>query len=119
MKGPDIALRPKAAESFSLALHELATNAVKHGALTAKEGRIRVQWRLEDGEHPALYFEWLEQGLKDVGQPTRRGFGIELLTRFLPYDLGARTEVQFKPTGLKFMMQLPVTHLAERSTADR
>jgi two-component system CheB/CheR fusion protein len=119
MKGPDVALRPKAAESFSLALHELATNAVKHGALTAKGGRISVHWRLEDGEEPALHFEWLEHGLEDVPQPTRRGFGIELLTRFLPYDLGAKTEVEFKPTGLKFMMQLPASHLAERVTSDR
>ncbi len=120
--GPDIALWPKAAESFSLAIHELATNAVKHGALTAgkgKSGKIAVKWKLNGrGEKKAVHFEWVEKANGKIAEPTRRGFGMELLTRLLPYDLGAKTKVEFPQTGLRFMMELPVEHVAaQRATA--
>ncbi|HEX6741356.1 MAG TPA: sensor histidine kinase, partial [Sphingomicrobium sp.] len=115
--GPEISLWPKAAESFSLAIHELATNAVKHGALTAgngKRGKIAVKWKLNgSGDGKALRFEWVENGLDGkLAKPTRSGFGMELLTRILPYDLGAKTKVEFPATGLRFLMDLPANHVA-------
>jgi two-component system CheB/CheR fusion protein len=116
--GPSVALRPKAAESMSLALHELATNAVKHGALVGKNGgRIAIRWKL-NGErgngNGHLNFEWAEQSSNGpVTKPSRHGFGMELLTRILPYDLGAKTNVEFRQTGLRFTMDLPREHLSE------
>ena len=89
--GPDVALRAKAAESVSLALHELTTNAVKHGALTERKGgRIGIKWRLNGARNGRdLSFEWIENHANGrTGEPERRGFGMELLTRILPYDLG-------------------------------
>jgi two-component system CheB/CheR fusion protein len=112
--GPDVALKPKAAESISLALHELTTNAVKHGALANSDGgRIAVKWRLDGkAEGDSLAFEWLElSGDGPVGRPARHGFGMELLTRFLPYDLGAKTNVEFRGDGVTFEMQLPLEHV--------
>ncbi|MFL6735515.1 MAG: CheR family methyltransferase, partial [Sphingomonas sp.] len=113
--GPDIALHSKAAESVSLALHELTTNAVKHGALSAKNGRVAIRWRLDgNGARRVMQFEWAERGLKGtVVKPKRKGFGMELLTRILPYDLGARTSVEFDPDGFLFTMKLPAKHLVE------
>jgi two-component system CheB/CheR fusion protein len=92
IKGPDVGLRPKAAESFSLAVHELATNAVKHGALGTARGKIAVSWKLDrNGDDGVLQFEWIERGANGkIAEPERKGFGIELLTRILPYDLGAK-----------------------------
>jgi two-component sensor histidine kinase len=105
--GPDVALRPKAAESISLALHELTTNAVKHGALTLSGGRIAVRWQT-DGDGSPLQFQWIESGFDcRLGTPSRQGFGMELLTQILPYDLDAKTQVRFEDGGLSFSMELP------------
>lgn len=114
INGPSIALRPKAAESVSLALHELATNAVKHGALMSKQGRIDISWRLQgEGDEASIDFKWAESGVDGApAKAARHGFGVELLTRILPYDLGAKTDLRFKSDGISFTMQLPVKHLA-------
>ena len=115
--GPDVWLLPKAAESVSLAVHELATNAVKHGALSdSNGGRIAIKWKLNGrgGGARDLRFEWTEKnGNGSVPEPRRHGFGMELLTRILPYDLGAKTNVEFRNTGLRFQMDLPGAHLAK------
>ena len=68
-----------------------------------------MKWKLNgSGDKKALRFEWVEKGLNGkLAEPTRSGFGMELLTRLLPYDLGATTKVEFPPTGLRFMMDLP------------
>ena len=114
--GPDVALRPKAAESISLALHELATNAVKHGALADHNGgRIAIRWDMNgQGKKESLAFEWLESRPNGGSRkPTRHGFGMELLTRILPYDLEAKTSVEFLKEGLRFTMDLPGEHVTD------
>ena len=114
ISGPSVALRPKAAESISLALHELVTNAVKHGALASRNGgRIAIAWSLNgDSGEGNLGFEWREKsGDRELFEPSRHGFGMELLTRILPYDLSAKTDVEFQKTGIRFKMELPAEHL--------
>jgi two-component system CheB/CheR fusion protein len=115
-RGPAVALQPKAAESMSLALHELTTNAVKHGALHGRNGgRIAVRWSYagSDGNR-YLDFEWTERGVDGAdAKPDREGFGMELLKRILPYDLGAKTDVNIGADGLKFAMQLPISHVVD------
>ena len=113
--GPYVALRPKAAESMSLALHELATNAVKHGALAGRNGgNIAIKWKLNGKRgNGHLDFEWVEHsGNGAIARPARHGFGMELLTRILPYDLGAKTKVEFMESDLRFAMALLAEHLA-------
>jgi PAS domain S-box-containing protein len=110
IKGPDIYFQSRPAEALSLAIHELATNAVKYGALSVESGRIRVQWkRVTDGDTEYLDFEWVESGLPVEPSAGREGFGHEMLKRSLAYDLGAKTEIQFKRDGLRFVMHLPLT----------
>jgi two-component system, chemotaxis family, CheB/CheR fusion protein len=105
IRGPEVKLRPRAAESISLAVHELATNAVKHGALSDPKGLITIQWALDSG---ALRFSWKEFGVdRDLADPTTEGFGLELLLRSLPYDLKAETQVAFEPGGLRFTLSAP------------
>ena len=109
VSGPDVDLQPKPAESISLAIHELATNAVKYGAVTAPRGKIRVSWRtvLHNGIQE-LRFEWTETGLDQKPAPTREGFGHELLLRTLPYELDADTNITFTDDGLRFRMSMPL-----------
>lgn len=109
--GPSVRLQPKAAETFGLAVHELATNAVKHGALLVPHGRIRVTWRVQDGgEAPRLVFEWKESGARErAATRKRRGFGTDLLERTLAYELKARTVQAFEPDGLRCTIELPLT----------
>ena len=116
VEGPDVSLLPSAAESISLALHELTTNAVKHGALAnSNSGQIAIRWKFNrTGAGDELSFEWVERRSDGpIPRPERHGFGMELLTRILPYDLGASTSMEFRDDGLCFAMELPREHIAE------
>jgi two-component system CheB/CheR fusion protein len=110
ISGPDIDLEPRTAERMSLAIHELTTNAVKHGALSNQEGRISVDWSRHDGgdgEH--LVLRWRESGIHIASSEVEReGFGMELLRRSLPYELEAETRIALNPTGLEFDLKMPL-----------
>lgn len=107
--GPKLRLHPKAAETLALVFHELATNAVKFGALSGPRGRIRVEWRIEQTDPPRVVLDWIENGMAlPVLKPTRRGFGTGLLERTLPYDLGAEVRCSFESTGLRCTIVLPI-----------
>ena len=99
LAGPEIVLDAKAATNLALVLHELATNAAKHGALSAEGGEVALSWRRE-GED--LFFDWLESGGPPVTTPTRRGFGQRLLRMVgtSPARLDAGPE--YHPDGLRF-----------------
>jgi two-component system CheB/CheR fusion protein len=113
VQGPRVRLRHKAAETFALALHELATNAVKYGALASPAGRVTIGWRvMNSSAAPMLLFEWRETGVAVVDPtPARIGFGRELIEQGLPYDLpGAATSISFGPGGLQCVVELPMNY---------
>ncbi|WP_114949083.1 GAF domain-containing protein [Microvirga calopogonii] len=109
LSGPAVRLQPKAAETVGLAIHELATNAVKYGALASPKGHVTVAWRLEDREgDQRLRIDWTETGVSVVSlAPRRSGFGTELLTQTLPYQLRGTATLTFQPGGLECIMDLP------------
>jgi two-component system CheB/CheR fusion protein len=111
IEGPALRLQPKAAESLGLAVHELATNALKYGALTSTEGHIRVAWSISrTGCGSELHFAWIESGVSlDADAPRRRGFGTELLERTLTYELKAETALDFHPDGLRCTIVIPMS----------
>ena len=114
IEGPDIMLEPRTAERLSLAIHELTTNAVKHGALTNDAGRIRIVWRLQKANGSTrLLISWKESGVDVEENPEREGFGMELLLRSLPYDLQAETRVELKRQGLEFHLDMPLRETPE------
>jgi two-component sensor histidine kinase/integral membrane sensor domain MASE1 len=85
VEGNDIMVGPQLAQSFSLALHELATNAAKHGALSDRNGKVRIYWTtMREGESNRLKLKWLESGGPQVAQPIRHGFGTTLLKAVFP-----------------------------------
>lgn len=110
LTGPTVLLRPRAAELLGLAVHELATNAVKYGALRTARGRVSVTWRVDevDGE-PSLVLEWAEKGGSIASTaPRRRGFGTVLLEQTLAYEMQAEATQRFMPGGLTWTLMLPL-----------
>lgn len=97
--GPPVRLRSKAASALAMALHELATNAVKYGGLSTEEGRIEVRWALEDGR---FQFSWLEKGGPPVTAPSQTGFGTVLISRVLQAETRGQVSTEFRPEGLAF-----------------
>jgi two-component sensor histidine kinase len=97
--GPTVWLAPNAAVSLSMVFHELATNAVKYGALSAETGRVEVDWRI-DREKRELILTWTESGGPRVVAPERRGFGSRLIGRSLASELGGSAELAFRHEGL-------------------
>jgi two-component sensor histidine kinase len=98
--GPKVMLGPEAATGMALALHELCTNAAKYGALSARTGKVAIEWRL-GREHPAeLRLNWREIGGPAVAAPRQRGFGSQLIERNLAQALGGTAILQFAPDGV-------------------
>jgi len=110
LHGPPVRLKAKAAESLGLAVHELATNALKHGAFTVDHGYIDVRWSKEHREDVVwLSLEWKESGM--MGRPVeqkREGFGSILLRHTLRYDLGAEVTRAYEPSGFRCEIAFPL-----------
>lgn len=109
VKGPEVRLTAKAAETFGLAVHELATNAVKYGAFARPGGTLDVRWSSTGGAQPRLRVEWSERVPDGIEPPRRRGFGTELIERMLDYELGATATLDLRATGALATIELPLT----------
>ncbi|WP_181814855.1 sensor histidine kinase [Sphingomonas aracearum] len=110
LDGPLVQLASAQAISLSLALHELATNATKYGALSNDTGKVSLQWRLEvDPNRPGtrLLIQWTETGGPRVSQPQRQGFGSVLIERTLRSSFKGITVLDFRPEGLVFTLDAP------------
>ena len=109
--GPPVTIPHQAMQLLALALHELATNALKHGALKDSRGRIDVRWQMLDPmDTPRLELTWVESGVELDGPEAsslRRGFGRELLERALPYQLDATTKLDVAQDGIRFSAVIP------------
>lgn len=110
LAGPLVRIPPKTALSLALALHELATNAFKYGALSNDEGQVRVTWTAAGSAGAIrLSLTWTESGGPPVAQPARRGFGVRLLERALGADLGGEVKLRFEPAGLVCEIEAPAS----------
>lgn len=101
LSGPAVRLSPKTALSLSMALHELATNALKYGALHAPSGRVRIAWEVADGQGAErLRLTWTERDGPPVTPPAQRGFGTRLIERGLAAELSGSAAIDFRPEGV-------------------
>ena len=107
--GPDIDLRPQASLALAMILHELATNAVKYGALSRPTGKIAIDWRIGDEGEQRVFLDWQESGGPEVAPPTRRGQGMRFIERGMSYELKGQADVAFEPGGLRVVLSFPLT----------
>ncbi|WP_161993752.1 PAS domain-containing protein [Muricoccus nepalensis] len=109
VEGPAVALPPGSAQPFAMAIHELTTNALKHGALSNPTGRIAVTWSVEGGQTGRLRLRWAEEGGPPVeGPPERRGFGARVLDGTVRSQLGGALSLTWPRSGLTCEIDLPL-----------
>lgn len=108
VSGPHVELQPDAAQSIGLALHELATNASKYGALSAPSGVVAIRWHYVDAGRPALRIEWSESGGPPVTEPTRTGFGSVVIRRTVAQSLNGDVTHEYRPGGVFWAIDLPL-----------
>lgn len=115
--GPRVLAKPTAALSLGMVLHELATNAMKYGALSVPDGQVRVTLSVVEASQPdtkpgealpELQIEWRESGGPPVTPPQRRGLGTDLIERQFRYELKGRTTLDFAPSGLLATLRMPL-----------
>ena len=111
VEGPEIGLAPRITMALSMTLHELATNALKYGALSSEHGHVTVTWKIEETTGD-VELEWLESGGPFISKPCRPGFGSRLINQVLPAEGGAVC-LQFNPTGVHCTLRFPIGAVAE------
>jgi len=114
ISGNAIDLKPRAAISLSMVLHELTTNAAKYGSLSDARGRLTVNWRFEDDR---LRIEWREADGPPVQPPPRMGFGRTLIEQLLAFELGGEVALRFEPSGVQCDLSVP-TELVHRQASE-
>ncbi len=110
VEGPYLRLEPSVTLAMSMALHELATNAVKYGALSVPGGTIGVRWSLDltpEGQR-ALSFLWQEQGGPEVSPPTRHGFGSRMIDRLMSTHMRGQATTSYLPAGVQFRIKAAI-----------
>ncbi|WP_257169531.1 PAS domain S-box protein [Bradyrhizobium sp. SRS-191] len=114
--GPQIELTPEAAQAIGMAVHELATNAAKYGALSGDEGRIALSWSCDGDDFD---MSWRESGGPPVTVPEHRGFGSRVISDMVRAGLDGEVEVDFAPTGLRWHLRCPLQRLSRSSNYAR
>jgi len=110
--GPEVHLTARQVQNFALAVHELTTNAVKHGVLKTGTGHLSVTWEIvrDRRERRRLALCWIESGLPaQAARVTRRGYGTELIQEALAYALGATVEYALDRDGVRCRIEMPVS----------
>ena len=113
LSGPDVYVDPVAAQNLGLALHELATNAVKYGALSTGRGNVDVVWTLCEGDQVQceLRLVWRERGGPAVKAPARRGFGRTVVEHIVSKAIDGRATLDFDPGGVVWTLDIPATRV--------
>jgi PAS domain S-box-containing protein len=111
--GPDVMLNSRAAQTFALLVHELATNATKYGALSKPEGMIAIDWSIEhDGAETKFRFRWKERDGPRVTESPRQGFGRILIEKAVAQEFSAEPKISFDPEGLAYEIVAPLSAIA-------
>ncbi|WP_354284285.1 HWE histidine kinase domain-containing protein [Sphingomonas sp. PvP056] len=107
--GPSIRLSPEVTLALSMALHELATNAIKYGALSNADGSVDVRWALQGSDGDRHFrFAWVEHGGPCVTAPTRTGFGSRMIERVLSRHVRGEAKLSYLPAGVRFEIEAPI-----------
>jgi PAS domain S-box-containing protein len=108
--GPSVTLHPDAAQAVAMVLHELATNAAKHGAFSKRGGRVWLRWWwLQNGSQGRLAVEWQEVDGPPVDAPSRPSYGTAIIRELIPFELGGTVKLAFASEGIRCRMEIPGT----------
>ncbi|WP_165842938.1 CHASE domain-containing protein [Phenylobacterium deserti] len=117
VEGEAVLLEPATAVAVAMALHELATNAAKYGALSVPQGCVQVRWRTrEEQSRQRLHLEWVESEGAPVAKPSRRGFGTRLITQGLKRQLAGDVDLAFEAEGVRCRIDIPLVDAPDAST---
>jgi len=107
--GPEVILTAEAGQAMAMTLHELVTNAAKHGALSTRAGRVSVRWYqpLNGSARDRLVIEWQETGGPSVEAPSKSGYGTGVIADLLPYELGGTVDLVFASDGVQCQLEIP------------
>jgi PAS domain S-box-containing protein len=121
LAGPDVVITAEAAQAIGLAIHELATNAIKYGALSEPSGRVKVSWMFDGnaGAPGPLSLNWTEQGGPPVSPPSRKGFGHVVIGEMVERALNGKVAVDFAQQGLKWSVSIPDTNIVSDPQPER
>ncbi len=108
MEGPDVELAPNDALSLGLAIHELATNAAKYGALSVPDGRVRVRWEMAGDDRARIRWREIGGPALDPTARRKRGFGTDLIEKIVAHELRNPVELRFDPDGVRCALVIPV-----------
>ncbi len=119
LSGEDFQLKSEAVQNLGLVLHELSTNAVKYGALSVPEGRIRISWDIRDKESgsPRLVLTWRERGGPPATPPERKGFGSQIMERHAAWTFGGKVDIDYGAEGLTWTLDAPLSAFVEEPPA--
>jgi two-component sensor histidine kinase len=111
--GPELMIGSNAVLALTLALHELGTNAIKHGALSEPDGAVNLFWKLIDGPPgPRFWMQWVEHDGPPVTPPSGTGFGSRLIGKATARALGGEADLDFNPGGLNWVLIAPLDRIA-------
>ena len=113
--GPKLRLQPRAAVALAMALHELATNALKYGALSVASGQVEIRWKVTHATPARLHIVWSEQHGPAVDRPGPPGFGTSLIERSLAQDLGGTARITFPVEGIICVVDAPLAEVVAKS----
>jgi PAS domain S-box-containing protein len=105
INGPKVSLMPHMAQALALALHELATNAAKHGALSSAAGKVRVTWQLRP---ELLTLQWVERGGPRIAPPSSSSFGLKVISTSVDKQLGGKATFDWEPQGMQCQLSIPL-----------
>src|SRR4029077_4237270 len=115
LKGPNVSLSPATAQGIALALHELATNAAKHGALSSLRGKVGLTWQLQSD---VLTLHWVENGGPPIKTPSARSFGLKVIKASIEQQLGGQARFDWNPKGLRCDLSIALRAAGESRQPD-
>jgi PAS domain S-box-containing protein len=116
LKGPNVSLSPATAQGIALALHELATNAAKHGALSSLKGKVSLTWQLQQPD--ILTLHWVESGGPPIRTPSARSFGLKVIKASIEQQLGGQATFDWNPKGLRCDLAIALRETRESQEQD-
>lgn len=111
--GPYLELKPSATQAIGMALHELATNAVKYGALSSEEGMITIEWGTTASADDGFWMKWIENGGPEVTPPASQGFGHNVIVKLVESSVHGRATVVYDKQGLRWELRAPIKDVIE------